>query len=153
MQKRQILLFVLGLFLLIGCAATEPIPPTNTPRPTKTPKPPDTPVPPVAVGDAERGKVIFENGGSMDGAEQHRCARCHSVDGSGEMNHNGPELLGISEIAGERVSELSAAQYLHQSVMDPRAYVVEGYPFMSLTTRHFITEEELSDVIAYLLTK
>ena len=153
MKRTLIAMLTVGLLIFVGCAsAEEAIPPTNTPRPTETPKPPDTPVPPAEIGDAVRGQLIYENGGSASGADQHRCARCHALDGTGGQL-SGPDLQGISEWGSERVPGLSAAQYIHQSVMDPRAYVVEGYPFMSLTTRHFLTEEEMADIVAFLLTQ
>ena len=155
MKGTLIVIYAAGLLIFAGCSlGAEPIPPTNTPRPTKTPKPPDTPVPAVVeIGDAEKGQLIFENGGSVDGADQHRCSRCHTVDGSDEKNRNGPGLQGISEFGGERVPGLSAAQYIHQSILDPRAYVVDGYPFMSLTARNFLTEAEVADLVAFLLTQ
>ncbi len=39
----------------------------------------------------------------------------------------GPGLLSIGERAVGRVPGLTAADYLRQSIIDPSAYVVEGY--------------------------
>lgn len=160
MKKKMIAMLALGLLVLAGCSAMEsaptetPAPPTRTPAPTSSPPPPtNTPVPEVTLGDAERGRVIFENGGVREGWQGHHCSRCHTLDGSDEKEHLAPPLQGISESAGERVPGLSAAQYIHQSIMDPKAYIVDGYPYMRLTPRRLLTEEEVADLVAFLLTQ
>jgi cytochrome c1 len=161
----MITMFPMILLVLVGCSASEPTPtdipasPTNTPPlPTNTPPPPtitptDTPIPEV-VGIAERGREIFENGGAHENyIPEAFCTRCHTLDGSDEKEHLGPQLRGISERAGERVPGLSAAQYIHQSILDPRAYVVEGYSYMYQRPGQLLSEEEVADLVAFLLTQ
>ena len=159
------LITVLGIVLLflVACGSAEPepvptdtpAPPTNTPLPTNTSPPPtETPVPEITSGDPERGRLIFENGGASENYKDNAvCFRCHDLDDSGERVHNGPSLKGISERAGERVPGLSAAQYIHQSIMDPRAYIVEDYSFMPLAIRRLLSEDEVADLVAFLLTQ
>jgi hypothetical protein len=36
-------------------------------------------------------------------------------------------MLGISERAGTRLAGLAAVEYLRQSILEPSAYVVEGF--------------------------
>jgi mono/diheme cytochrome c family protein len=112
---------------------------------------------PQALGDPERGRVIFLN------RSYTKCEGCHSLDGS--EFRKGPSVLGISERAGERVAGLSAVEYLRQSILEPSAYVVEGYPdemaIYELVERAegdynapaTLTEAELNDLIAFLLTQ
>lgn len=109
---------------------------------------------PVEIGDPERGREIFENGGESYSELQKtnfRCIRCHSLDGS---DGYGPSLQGISERAGNRVSELSAVEYLRQSVVDPDAYIIEGFvENMGRIHRVLLSEEEIDDLVAFLLTQ
>jgi len=110
-------------------------------------------VEPEAVGDPEKGRENFEN------EQRNRCASCHKSDGEG------PSLQGISERAGKRVPGLSAVEYLEQSILEPSAFVVEGYQNRMKVYRivnsdevdymfaDMLTQEELDDLIAYLLTQ
>src|SRR5262245_4255495 len=59
------------------------------------------------------------------------CALCHEIGKPGERC---PDLAGVGERAGTRLKEerykgkaTNGAEYLVESVMDPTAYVVEGY--------------------------
>jgi hypothetical protein len=72
------------------------------------------------------------------------------VDGSED---HGPSPQVISTRAGDRVAELSATEYFRQSVMEPRAYVVEGYANMGLMNSYLLGEEEVDDLVAFLLTQ
>jgi cytochrome c oxidase subunit 2 len=101
----------------------------------------------VEVGDPERGREIYETGGGV--ISIHGCKGCHSLKG---YVYNGPSLQGISELAGDRVSGLSAAEYLRQSIVDPGAYVVEDFEdkmpeFLELS------EEDIDALVAFLLTQ
>ena len=80
------------------------------------------------------------------------CARCHSA--SGETVIVGPSLSGIAERAGERVDGLDARAYIRNSIMDPSAYVVEGFSdgLMPQDLPGQLSPEELEAVIEYLLT-
>jgi cytochrome c oxidase subunit 2 len=49
---------------------------------------------------------------------------------------------------------MAPADYLHQSIMEPSAFVVEGYPdVMPHTYGETLTDQQISDLIAYLLTQ
>jgi len=107
------------------------------------------PIDPLEVGDPARGQEFFETGADVLGTP---CEGCHSLDGvDGE---HGPTLQGISERAGERVPGMNAEEYLRQSILEPGAYLVEGYedemePFYEL----LLTEDDIDDIVAYLLTQ
>jgi cytochrome c2 len=55
--------------------------------------------------------------------------------------------------AAERTTEETIA-YLHTSIMDPSAYVVPGFPddLMPKTYAEIFTQEEIDNLVAYLLT-
>ena len=111
---------------------------------------------PLEIGDPERGRDIHETGGGVIGRETGRgCSGCHSLDGSvGKGAEQGPSFLGISERAGDRVPGLSAVEYLRQSIVDPGAYLAEGFDDnMAKGLRFLLSEEDIDDLVAFLLTQ
>jgi mono/diheme cytochrome c family protein len=54
------------------------------------------------------------------------CLTCHTIGQSGALRF--PDLAGIGANAGTRVAGLSDVDYLVQSMYEPTAYVVEGFP-------------------------
>lgn len=146
-------------------ATPTPEPPAATPSPkpatsTPTPEPSaenaeEVVIDPLAVGNPERGREIFETGGGTISAE-NSCSQCHTLDGT-VMEHAsaGPSFQGIAGRAGNLVPELSAVEYLRQSIVDPNAYIVEGYRNNRMPKAYgfFLEEAEIDDVIAFLLTQ
>jgi hypothetical protein len=60
----------------------------------------------------------------------------------------------MGERAAERVAGQSAEEYLHESIVDPGAYVVEGFSnIMPPNSGEKFSDEELQDLIAYMLTQ
>ncbi len=93
-----------------------------------------------AAGDPANGETLFNTLG---------CAACHAVDSETVMV--GPSLKDVSEDAGEDVEGMSAEEYIRQSIVDPGAYLVEGFsnvmpPFNTLS------DSDLNDLVAYLLS-
>ncbi|MBI4219328.1 MAG: c-type cytochrome [Chloroflexi bacterium] len=95
-----------------------------------------TAVPPVRVGakpgDPQRGEQLFARKG---------CSGCHST---GTNTIVGPGLAGVGDRAG-------AEAYITESVRNPAAFVVPGFP-NAMPQFGTITDQELNDLIAYLLT-
>lgn len=54
------------------------------------------------------------------------CLTCHTIGQSGALRF--PDLAGIGAAASTRVPGLSDVEYLAQSLYEPNAYVVEGFP-------------------------
>ncbi len=102
----------------------------------------------VAVtGDPARGEALFK---APAVAGQAGCTSCHSLEP--DVTLVGPSLAGIGSRAAERVPGMSAAEYLKQSLLEPNAYVVEGFPQGVMPAYNGLSEQELQDLIAYLLT-
>lgn len=103
----------------------------------------------VAMGDAANGDTLFHQAtiGSAPG-----CVTCHSLE-EGQVLV-GPSLHGIASRAGDRVEGQSAADYIHNSIVNPNAYVVEGFQegLMYQNYAQDLTEEQINDLVAYLLT-
>lgn len=164
MANKKLFLFVIFLIILPACAAeggaASAIPATDTPIPATETAVPPTDTPPTATpepeivlepGDPARGQAIFENGGAHEAFEpSYYCVHCHSLDGS---DGYGPTLQGIALAAGERVPGLTAGEYIRQSIMEPDAYVVEGYDSMGRILSKLLSEQEVNDLVAYLLTQ
>ena len=79
------------------------------------------------------------------------CLTCHTIGQSGVLRF--PDLAGIGSLADDRVPELSAVEYMAQSLYEPEAYIVEGFaggmppmdkPPISLT------QDEILCVMAWL---
>ena len=77
------------------------------------------------------------------------CTGCHSRAGVSE-GFIGPDLTALADRAGDRVDGLSAEEYVRQSVLDPRAYVVSGYdPVMPVLP---VDTAELDALVEFLLS-
>lgn len=122
---------LITLFLLLtGCAASLPSSATVT-------------------GDVERGAQLFAQG--QGGIPP--CSTCHRVMSSQGGFSVGPNLAGIGEHAATQVAGLSAEEYLRQSILEPERYLVSGYrDIMYPDYSAHLTEQNIQDLIAYLLT-
>lgn len=80
------------------------------------------------------------------------CTACHSLEK--DVRLVGPSWYDVGAVAGERVAGESAALYLYTSIVKPNAYINEGYVagLMPLTYREVFSDEQIADIIAYLLT-
>jgi cytochrome c2 len=80
---------------------------------------------------------------------------CHEVDNNEQLSV-GPGLAGIADIAGSRVPDLTAEEYLCRAIIAPREHIVAGYPedniLMPITYGATLTQQQINDLIAYLLT-
>lgn len=148
-----------------GAPTATPIPATETPIPatatstveaataTATASPIPTQVAAAQPsGDAAHGQELFNLLRTEVG---FACATCHYPDQ--ETRLIGPGLKGISERAASRVEGESALDYIHTSIVNPNAYIVESDPpfppgLMPQTYEQLWTEDELNDIIAYLFT-
>ena len=99
--------------------------------------------------DAEEGRRIFT--ASSIGASAG-CQICHSLEP--DVILVGPSLYGIADAAGLRVPGLDAAEYLRESIIDPDAYVVDGFPagqmLSDFATR--LSDDEIGNLVTFLLT-
>jgi len=164
-----------------------PVPATATPVPaTATPVPPTaTPVPPTAVpptaaateasaavvgagmSDADAIKAALAAGDPVNGQKvfttPHNtangtwaCAQCHSVTAD-QARIIGPGLYNLQAVAGSYVPGENVVEYIHESIVNPNAFIAPGNPpfpsnLMPQNWGDVLTPQELNDVIAYLLT-
>jgi mono/diheme cytochrome c family protein len=108
-----------------------------------------TPVPLGPVVDEStpegRGQAVFVQAG---------CVACHTITGISSATV-GPVLDGLAERAATRVSGLTAEEYIHESIVNPGAYVVEGFAdgVMPQNFAEILTEEQINDLIAFLMVR
>jgi mono/diheme cytochrome c family protein len=162
----------------IAPTATPTVPPTETPiPPTATLIPPTaTTVPPTATsvpptiaptavateavaaggaGNPDNGKVVFNT--PHDTANgTWACAQCHSVS-SDQARIIGPGLWDLVSVAGSYVPGEDAAAYIHESIVNPNAFIAPGDPpyppgLMPQNWGDVLTPQELNDVIAYVMS-
>src|SRR3972149_974930 len=98
---------------------------------------------PVSPGDL--GRRLFS---------QYGCNACHTLADAGAAGVVGPSLDGIGAAAGSFVPGLDARAYLEQSILDPEAFVVEGFPSGGMPPNFGdrLTGEELQALVDYLLS-
>jgi mono/diheme cytochrome c family protein len=82
---------------------------------------------------------------------QANCLACHSD--KADVVLVGPSMVGLAERAGEMVPGLDARAYIEESILDPEAYLNEGYNnLMPATYGAIFSEEELDALVDYLMT-
>jgi mono/diheme cytochrome c family protein len=102
------------------------------------------PSPEEAADPVARGKRVYLDSG---------CGGCHSIDGltAGTV---GPDQTHIGTVAETRIPGFSAEEYIHESILNPSAYVVEGYQdnIMPKNFGSLLDSNEISDLVAFLLS-
>jgi hypothetical protein len=77
------------------------------------------------------------------------CNGCHFEYPSGA-----PTLYGIAEVAGTRIENMSAEDYLYQAIVNPDAYIVDGYP-CCIHPSHYgevLRYEDVQMLVVYLMS-
>lgn len=113
-----------------------PRPPTEA-APTPTPTPKAAGLAPEEIAEAQK---LLRNYG---------CTACHSLDGQG--GQVGPALDRAEILEEAQELGLSLGEYLRQSILNPEAYIVEG--FSDVMPKDFgkkLTAEEFELLVRYL---
>lgn len=79
------------------------------------------------------------------------CATCHALEP--DIVIVGPSLAGIASRAASRVPGMDAETYLRDSILDPGAFVVPGFPdAMQRNLGDKLSAAQINDILAFLLT-
>ncbi|AJE04388.1 cytochrome c oxidase subunit II [Geobacter pickeringii] len=92
---------------------------------------------------AHRGEELVEKSG---------CLACHSLDGSRKV---GPTFKGVfgHQVELEGGSSVVADEnYLKESIVEPNAKIVKGYPPVMPTFKGTLSDDDIAAIIAYLKT-
>ena len=106
-----------------------------------------TPVPgsEEAGSPVTRGQQVFLSSG---------CSGCHTL-GTLSAGTVGPNLTQIGEVAATRKEGYSPEEYIRESILDPNAFVVEGYQanIMPQNYGEQLGQQALDDLVAFLLAQ
>ncbi|MEO8609748.1 MAG: cytochrome c [Chloroflexota bacterium] len=141
---------VIGLFVLITLVFVVAFVTTTE---SETASAPEATADLTADTYMDKVTVLLQNANPENGAsliEQYGCVACHRL---GVVSKVAPSFEGIAERAASRRLPLTAAAYIYESITHPTAYVVDGFqPAMPQNFSQRLTDRELGDIIAYLLT-
>jgi len=119
-----VLCSLLALTLLTACSTGSDVPPT-----------------PTLDASQQQGQAVYKL----------RCAQCHAL--TPDTVVIGPSLAGIATRAATRMDGYDAPDYIEHSILFPKDYIVEGFTdTMPTNFGKDLTSEELSAVVAYLMT-
>jgi hypothetical protein len=122
-------------------AATPTTAPVTSPVPSTTPRP----------IQGETPEEIILNAG---------CGACHKIDTLGEAHKVGPDLTYIGLTAAERVPEMTAEEYIRQSIHEPNAYLAPECPnapcMPNIMPQNFATRlstDQIETLVSFLLAR
>ena len=90
-------------------------------------------------GLVEQGKKLAEGQG---------CLACHSVDGSKSIGPGWENVFGTTETLADGSAVTVDAAYLRESITDPNAKLVKGYPPVMVAVP--LSDEQLDALVAYI---
>jgi len=84
---------------------------------------------------------------------RYECGKCHTLHAvPGALGKLAPSLDHIGTVAATRIPGLGAKQYIEQSLIQPEAYVVEGY-LDAMPSFKGLPRAEIEELSTYLLTQ
>ena len=92
----------------------------------------------MLIAAASNGQRLFKN---------ESCSACHST---GTRRITGPGLAGIYSTAATRDSDLTADQYIQQSIRNPGTFIVDGFNNIMPKTYAHLSQDDVDDLTAYL---
>ena len=97
---------------------------------------------PLTQVDLDEGRALFES----------RCATCHTARDQAVLSY-GPNLTNIATAAATRVPDMSAEEYLLESIIRPNAYKKRGdRGVMPADIAAGLRREEVVSIVGYLMT-
>lgn len=104
----------------------------------------------VAIGHSPEDLVV--SGRAIFESDRAQCLTCHSL--GEDPKARCPNQEGVGASAGERKPGHSAAEYLIESLYNPNAFVVAGYPKNQMTPVNkppiTLSHDEILAVVAFL---
>jgi mono/diheme cytochrome c family protein len=114
---------------------------TTQAAPTTTKAAPTTTAAPAAPkGDAAAGKQLYAANG---------CAACHTFKPADSAGKVGPDLDNLAADA-QKANQGPLDQYVAESIKNPGAYVVPGYPNGVMPSFAQLGDAKIADLVAFL---
>ena len=123
-MKFQVLLITITAGLLAACSSSSHVQPTPTLNALEI-----------------HGKQVYVS----------NCAGCHALEPNTIVI--GPSLAGVATRAETRVKDDDARAYIETSILNPSAYVVDG--FKDVMPKNFgkdLTSDDFNAIVAFLLS-
>jgi cytochrome c oxidase subunit 2 len=87
------------------------------------------------------GAAVFQSAG---------CAGCHTFTAAGSSGNTGPDLDNLKPTAQQAKQSLEA--YVHQSIVDPNAYIAKGYqPNIMPSTFSSLPKSQLDALVQFIV--
>ena len=96
----------------------------------------------AGLAQANTGDQIFTAAG---------CAGCHTFGPAGSNGTIGPSLDELKTQAGKIEPGKSAEEYIRESLEDPGAFIVQGYPNAMPSFKGRLTDQQIQAIVDYLL--
>jgi mono/diheme cytochrome c family protein len=107
-----------------------------------------TPTPETVIGTVKQGPAGAAAGKAVYDA--NGCGGCHTFKPAGSSGKVGPDLDNLAADA-QKANHGSLEDYTHESVVDPDAYVVAGFPKGVMPAfKGTLTDAQLNDLVAFL---
>ena len=90
--------------------------------------------------NADRGQLI---------ANQNGCFACHSTDGSIIVGPSWQNIFGREETMSDGSVVTIDEAYIHESILNPNAKVVEGFPANAMP-QYSLSDAEIADIIEFM---
>jgi cytochrome c oxidase subunit 2 len=94
------------------------------------------------IAPAQAGLMVFNQNG---------CAACHTLSAANATGKVGPDLDNLVSYA--RTAKQPLESFVHQSIVDPEAYIQPGYPkgVMPPNFGQVLTKEQLDHLVTFLV--
>lgn len=100
-----------------------------------------------AEAAADDGEVTASRGQTV--AQSNGCMTCHSTDGSQMVGPTWQNLYGSERTFDDGTTATADEEYLRESIVDPSAKVVEGFP-PSMVPYDYLSDSEINSLVAYI---
>jgi mono/diheme cytochrome c family protein len=98
----------------------------------------------AGLAQAKTGEQIFTAAG---------CAGCHTFSPAGSKGTIGPSLDELKTEAGKIEPGKSAEEYIRESLEEPDAFIVKGFPNAMPSFKGRLTDAQIKAIVDYLLQK
>ena len=154
-----------GITFTARFRAQGPVKPVPPPTPTRAPFPTATAIPPTAAPQPTatpaggeliaQGRHIYLNVPANVAPQALWCSQCHQIEGV-STGLIGPDLTHIGTAAATRKPNMTAEEYIIESITDPEAFIPTGVERATagLMTRAIAegrTKDQVNALVAFLL--